>query len=145
MYRVAFTGLNAYTGDQGKTLADWLPGLRTTFGEIVGHHADSTQADVSFHKQCRAFGIRRVIHPPADAPRVLANRDDGEWPGQVAKTEVMMPQLMIDIEKVLITANLLLVAMPDPFWTSPLVERAKRARQNILIVFPDGTWNRIGR
>jgi hypothetical protein len=145
MYRIAFTGLDPYTAEQGRTLADWLPGLRAQFGEVRGHHMDTTQADVSFHRQCRAFGIPRVIHPPSDAPRVLANRDDGEWPGQIGKTEVLLPQRTADIEKFLITANVLIVAPPHPSWTSALVERARRARQSIIVVFPDGTWDRPAR
>lgn len=137
-----------YQGEQGRTMFTWLQYLRQKFKHIVGHHGDCKGGDLDFHKQCRAMGIPRTIHPPAaDILRAFADRTDKDL-SKNNWTKVLPVKPYLDRNDDIAEMTSILVATPynegeDNSGTWSTIRRALDKRKWVIIIHRD-SWEDRG-
>lgn len=148
MIDIGFTGTQEdSTHAQSRTTFDWLAYLRYKHKGARVHHGDCVGADATLHRQARAMGISRIIHPSnIDAKRAFSHRSDAEWPGQAAKTTILDALPPLDRNKNIVDRSGILLAHPKSdreeqrsgTWST--VRYARRIGRHIIVIWPNGTW-----
>ena len=139
-----------FRGERAKTMFTWLCYLRQRFGSIEAHHGDCIGSDDDFHKQCRALGIPRVIHPPDnDSKRAFCHMRE---PGlsKANYTRVLEPAPYMERNQTIVEATALLLATPESAapgaWSGSMstVRYAQKVGRWVVLVGPDGSWDELG-
>jgi len=107
-------------------------------------------SDDDFHKQCRALGIPRVIHPPDnDSKRAFCHMRE---PGlsKANYTRVLEPAPYMERNQTIVEATALLLATPESAapgaWSGSMstVRYAQKVGRWVVLVGPDGSWDELG-